>query len=66
MRITGRAVTDKERAMLTEMAKNKGADEVTIGFMDFYDGYNTHWKMVARFIKNGEIIDWCSFGKEVR
>ncbi len=61
MRITGRAITDKERAMLTEMANAKGADEVTIGFMDFYDGYNTHWKTVARFIKNDRVIDWITF-----
>lgn len=66
MRITGRAVTDSERKMLTKMAEAKGADEVAIGVMDCYDGYNTRWKRVARFIKNDEIIDWCSFGKEVR
>lgn len=65
MRITGRAVTDKERNMLTELAESKGADEVTIGYMDFYDGYNIRWKMVARFLKNNKIIDWVSF-KEVR
>lgn len=60
MRITGRSVTDKERAMLTQMAERRGADEISIGYMDFYDGYNTRWKMVARFIKQGKVIDWIS------
>lgn len=54
MRITGRSVTNKEREVLIKMADDRGADEVTIGFMTF----NTCWKMVARFIKDGRVIDW--------
>lgn len=61
MRITGRSVTDKERTMLTQKADSLGADEVAIGFEQFYDGYGFRWKMVARFIKQGKVIDWISF-----
>lgn len=61
MRITGRSVTDKERKRLAEMAEELGADEVTIGIMDAYDGYKTVWRTVARFFKDGQLIKWISW-----
>ena len=61
MRITGRSVTDKERKMLTQIAVEFGADEVTVGVMEAYDGYKSVWRTVARFFKEGKLIKWISW-----
>lgn len=61
MRITGRSVTNKERERLTKMAEELGADEVTVGVMEAYDGYKSVWRMVARFFKDGKELRWISW-----
>lgn len=61
MRITGRSVTDKERKMLTQIAVELDADEVTIGVMQAYDGYKSVWRRVARFFKDGKLVKWTSW-----
>lgn len=61
MRITGRSVTDKERTKLSKIAKEIGADEITIGVMEAYDGFKPVWRTVARFFKDGKLIRWISW-----
>lgn len=61
MRITGRSLTDKERTKVTKIAEEIGADEITIGVMEAYDGYKTRWRTVARFFKDDKEIKWISW-----
>lgn len=57
MKIMGESVTEKERERITKIAEEFGADEVTVGFMEFYDG----WRMVVRFFKAGKLLQWISW-----
>lgn len=52
---------DSENIKLTQMAQNMGADEIVIEYKDFYNGYTSVWKTVAKFFRKGKLINWVSF-----
>ena len=58
IKITGRAVTQKEREWLNGFAGESGADEITIGYMKMED---ETWDYVARFFKEDKLLFYVPF-----